>query len=110
MIFFNRHKLEQTHGLNPLSKSPPSYRLDIIGYRKRWKTHSHRAKMDEFFSRGNCRVPQLRMGEFILGLMQTSIILKRSFTIDKFNHLIILLTFSFTYGAQAQHVKKFNRN
>jgi hypothetical protein len=102
LIFFNKHKLEQTHGLNSLSKSSPPYRLDITGYRKRWKTHSHRAKMDEFFSRGNCWVPQLRMGEFISGLMQISIIQKRSFTRVKFNHLINTLTFSFTYEAQAQ--------
>jgi hypothetical protein len=66
--------------------------------------------MDEFFSRGNCRVPQLRMGEFILGLMQTSIIQKYSFIRGKFNHLINNLTFFVTCGAQAQHVKFFNGN
>jgi hypothetical protein len=40
--------------------------------------------MDEFFSRGKCRVPQSRMGEFILGLMQKSIIQKHSFIRGKF--------------------------
>jgi hypothetical protein len=66
--------------------------------------------MDEFFSRGKCKVPQSRMGKFILGLMQKSIIQKHSFIRDKFNHLINTLTFSVAYGAQAQHVKKFNGN
>jgi hypothetical protein len=56
--------------------------------------------MDEFFSREKCRVPQLRMGEFILGLMQKSIIQKHSFNKGKFNYLINTLTFFVMFGVQ----------